>query len=88
MTRVDLNDARPPRSARTWARDGPRQVETRGRWRTSPREPLWVNGDLSHLQQAVENLLFNARDATFEMRNYLRDEATRGDRPGPRAGRS
>src|SRR5262249_53444222 len=23
-------------------------------------EPLWVEGDLSHLQQAVENLLFNA----------------------------
>jgi signal transduction histidine kinase len=38
-------------------------------------EPLWIEGDLSHLQQAVENLLFNARDATFEMRNYLRDEA-------------
>src|SRR5205807_7251938 len=37
-------------------------------------EPLWIEGDLSHLQQAVENLLFNARDATFEMRNHLRDE--------------
>ena len=32
---------------------------------------------MSHLQQAVENLLFNARDATFEMRNHLRDEARR-----------
>jgi signal transduction histidine kinase len=40
-------------------------------------EPLWVEADLSHLQQAVENLLFNARDATFEMRNHLRDEARR-----------
>jgi signal transduction histidine kinase len=40
-------------------------------------EPLWIEGDLSHLQQAVENLLFNARDATFEMRNHLRDEARR-----------
>lgn len=38
-------------------------------------EPLWIAGDLSHLQQAVENLLFNARDATFEMRNHLREEA-------------
>jgi len=38
-------------------------------------EPLPVEGDWSHLQQAVENLLFNARDATFEMRNYLRDQA-------------
>jgi signal transduction histidine kinase len=40
-------------------------------------EPLPVTGDVSHLQQAVENLLFNARDATFEMRNHLRDEARR-----------
>jgi signal transduction histidine kinase len=38
-------------------------------------EPLPIEGDWSHLQQAVENLLFNARDATFEMRNYLRDQA-------------
>jgi signal transduction histidine kinase len=43
-------------------------------------EPLWIEGDLSHLQQAVENLLFNARDATFEMRNYLREQARRLDR--------
>src|SRR5262249_54236538 len=41
---------------------------------TDPAE-LWIEGDLSHLQQAFENLLFNARDATFEMRNHLRDEA-------------
>jgi signal transduction histidine kinase len=34
-----------------------------------------VAGDESHLQQAVENLLFNARDATFEMRNQLREAA-------------
>src|SRR5207245_2662112 len=34
-------------------------------------------GDVSHLQQAIENLLFNARDATFEMRNHLRQEAWR-----------
>jgi signal transduction histidine kinase len=40
-------------------------------------EPLWINGDVSHLQQAVENLLFNARDATFEMRNHLREQARR-----------
>jgi len=36
---------------------------------------LWIEGDLSHLQQALENLLFNARDATFEMRNHLREQA-------------
>jgi signal transduction histidine kinase len=38
-------------------------------------ESMCIAGDVSHLQQAIENLLFNARDATFEMRNHLRDEA-------------
>jgi signal transduction histidine kinase len=45
--------------------------------------PQWIDGDVSHLQQALENLLFNARDATFEMRNYLRDQARRGASPSP-----
>lgn len=40
-------------------------------------EPVWIEGDKSNLQQAIENLLFNARDATFEMRNYLREQARR-----------
>ncbi len=43
---------------------------------------LWIEGDPSHLQQAVENLLFNARDATFEMRNHLRDQARHQDNLG------
>ena len=34
-----------------------------------------IDGDISHLQQAIENLLFNARDATFEMRNHLTEPA-------------
>ncbi|GIW78403.1 MAG: hypothetical protein KatS3mg105_0210 [Gemmatales bacterium] len=38
-------------------------------------QPLWVQADASHLQQAIENLLFNARDATFEMRSVLREQA-------------
>ncbi len=42
-------------------------------------EPLWIAGDVSHLQQAIENLLFNARDATFEMRNHLRDDARQAE---------
>ncbi|MBI3412040.1 MAG: hypothetical protein HY040_27230, partial [Planctomycetes bacterium] len=42
------------------------------------RAPLWIEGDVSHLQQAIENLLFNARDATFEMRNHLREQARVG----------
>jgi signal transduction histidine kinase len=37
--------------------------------------PLLVRADRSHLLQAAENLLFNARDATFERRAALRDEA-------------
>lgn len=37
--------------------------------------PLYVQGDQSHLVQMLENLMFNARDATFEMRNCLREEA-------------
>jgi signal transduction histidine kinase len=52
----------------------------RDRWRVEiqmelAEGPLWVRGDASHLQQAVENLLFNARDAAFDMRNRLRDQA-------------
>jgi signal transduction histidine kinase len=50
-------------------------------------EPLWIAGDPSHLQQAAENLLFNARDATFEMRNQLRTQARGLDDPDPAARR-
>lgn len=42
-------------------------------------QPLWVEGDESHLQQAIENLLFNARDATFEMRQHLREQARQAE---------
>jgi signal transduction histidine kinase len=75
MTRIDLNELVRD-IERTW-------VEmAREKWKLAlaaepSREPLWVEGDLSHLQQAAENLLFNARDATFEMRNHLRDAARR-----------
>jgi signal transduction histidine kinase len=74
-TRVDLATL-VAESQRAWAEMG------REKWKLvvtaeMPRELVSVDGDLSHLQQAVENLLFNARDATFEMRNYLRDEAKR-----------
>ena len=48
------------------------QIET-----VLPTEPVRIEGDFSHLQQALENLIFNARDATFEMRNHLREEARR-----------
>jgi signal transduction histidine kinase len=46
-------------------------------------ESLWIHGDPSHLMQAGENLLFNARDATFEMRNHLREQARRDPQLGP-----
>jgi signal transduction histidine kinase len=82
MTHIDLA-ALVAEAQRTWAEMG------REKWKLAVTiealgEPLWVNGDLSHLQQAVENLLFNARDATFEMRNYLRDEAKREPDPAIR----
>src|SRR5262245_53602626 len=37
--------------------------------------PLFALADRSHLQQALENLVFNARDATFEKRASLREAA-------------
>jgi signal transduction histidine kinase len=38
-------------------------------------DPLTVRCDPSHLIQVLENLLFNARDAIYEMRNYKREQA-------------
>jgi signal transduction histidine kinase len=72
-TRVDLA-ALVRETVTTWA------DLARDKWKVVlfadvPIEPVWVNGDASHLQQVLENLLFNARDATFEMRNHVRDEA-------------
>jgi signal transduction histidine kinase len=79
LARIDLN-AVAGDLVRTW------QDLAREKWKLALTaelhpEPLWVEGDLSHLQQAVENLLFNARDATFEMRNHMREEARRLGRP-------
>ena len=73
MTRLELN-ALLRETAKTWADIG------REKWKLAVHcklsdEPLYIRGDLSHLQQAIENLLFNARDATFEMRNQVRDAA-------------
>ncbi len=72
-TRIDLNQLARDLE-RTW-RD-----LAHDRWKMEivldlAPEPLWIEGDPSHLMQAVENLLFNARDATYEMRGRLRDEA-------------
>jgi len=73
MTRLDLNDLI-RETSKTWGAIG------REKWKLIVRahpeaEPLYIRGDLSHLQQAIENLVFNARDATFEMRNQGRDAA-------------
>jgi signal transduction histidine kinase len=73
LTEVDLNQLVRD-SARTWAEIGWEK------WKLKiiadlADGPLPVRGDVSHLQQAIENLIFNARDATFEMRNHLREEA-------------
>ncbi len=79
QTRLDLN-AILRDLERTWRDLG------RDRWKLDvvldlAEGPCAVAGDLSHLQQAVENLLFNARDATFEQRVRLRDEAHRTEGP-------
>lgn len=75
VTQVDVYDLFRD-TFRTWGAMG------REKWKLAvtadiPNGAALVTGDLSHLQQAMENLVFNARDATFEMRNYLRDEAKR-----------
>jgi signal transduction histidine kinase len=80
LTRLDLNDL-VKEAERTWS------VMAWDKWKVRltaepAAAPLPVTGDLSHLQQAVENLVFNARDATFEMRNHLREGARGGDPAG------
>jgi signal transduction histidine kinase len=76
-TRLDLNEL-VRELQRTW------EDLAREKWKVTLRTEtsaglLWIDGDPSHLQQAVENLLFNARDATFEMRGHLREQARRQD---------
>ena len=73
VTKVDLKQL-VTETMNTW------QALARDKWKLImssrlPDEPCIVDGDHSHLQQAIENLIFNARDATFEMRNYLREQA-------------
>ncbi|MBX7105583.1 MAG: HAMP domain-containing histidine kinase [Gemmataceae bacterium] len=46
--------------------------------------PLKIQGDRSHLTQMLENLIFNARDATYEYRSVLRDEARATTDPAQR----
>lgn len=82
VTQVDVN-ALFRDTHRTWSE------MSRDKWKLVvtadvPDGPAFITGDLSHLQQAVENLVFNARDATFEMRNHLRDEAKRETDPSAR----
>ena len=85
MTRLDLGDL--VRDAvRVWA------DTARDKWKVVVTAdiapgPLPVDGDLSHLQQAVENLITNARDATFEMRNHLREDARKDAALDPAARR-
>ncbi|VTR99065.1 sensor histidine kinase [Tuwongella immobilis] len=52
----------------------------REKWRVDlywncENSPIWVAGDRSHLLQAIENLIFNSRDAFFQMRKHIRDQA-------------
>lgn len=74
-SRIDLN-AMLRQTEATW------KELARDRWKLdlvldlAPGE-LALEGDASHLQQMIENLLFNARDAIFEMRGQLREQAHR-----------
>jgi signal transduction histidine kinase len=82
MARLDLNEVVRD-MGRTWA------DTAREKWKLTVQaepasEPLWVEADRSHLQQAAENLLFNARDATFEMRGHLRESARKEADPARR----
>jgi signal transduction histidine kinase len=86
LTRMDLNEVVRDLQ-RTW------EELAREKWKLSltldlDAYPLWIEADLSHIQQAVENLLFNARDATFEMRNYLREQAHRQPTADPQEQKS
>src|SRR5205085_9310526 len=63
MTRLDLNELVQD-TQRTWQEMGRDKWKLRVAAETEPG-PLPIQGDHSHLQQAIENLLFNARDATF-----------------------
>ena len=85
VTRVDLAQLVKDTAA-TWSEMG------KDKWKLNvvaePTDgPLWVSADLSHLQQAVENLVFNARDATFEMRSHLREAARQVSDPTARKAR-
>ncbi|MDW8222154.1 MAG: ATP-binding protein [Gemmatales bacterium] len=73
MALIDLNElAREVyRQWKDWAQE---------RWKVDwhlelAKEALSVCADRSQLEQAVENLIFNARDATFEKRGVLRERA-------------
>jgi signal transduction histidine kinase len=79
LTRIDLNELA-AEMQRNW------EDLAQEKWKLTLtlelcEGPMEIEGDLSHLQQAAENLLFNARDATFEMRNHLREKARRGSGP-------
>jgi signal transduction histidine kinase len=77
--RIDLNELAADLQ-RTWAEMGREKWKLGLALELAPG-PLWIEGDRSHLQQAAENLLFNARDATFEMRNHLREQARQAGGP-------
>jgi signal transduction histidine kinase len=84
QTRLDLNDLL-RETEHTW------KELARDKWKMEltldlADGELLLEGDLSHLQQTIENLLFNARDAIFEMRNNLRNQA-RGDQSLDTTGR-
>lgn len=67
---------------RTWSDLAREKWQLDLRWEPA-NEPLWIDADRSQVLQLFENLLFNARDATFEQRGALRQAARQA--PDPRA---
>jgi signal transduction histidine kinase len=82
MTRLDLNDLI-RETGQMWTTIGKEKWKLAVEIEPAP-EPFYIRGDLSHLQQAIENLVFNARDATFEMRNEVREAARAEPDPAKR----
>ncbi len=71
--KIDLNDVAKA-IHQQWHQLAEQQWKLELRLELAP-QPVYIEGDPSHLQQALENLLCNARDATFEERNRLRETA-------------
>lgn len=70
--RIDLNQL-VKNAVQSW------EIIAKEKWKVTlncqlDQASAFVNADPSNIMQIIENLTFNARDATFEMRNRLREQ--------------